>query len=212
MQLDRSDLIRKIKFLKPAISKADEQEQNVSDKIKALTHVHVKIDGDVCTMTAADTHCGKRVILNKPPQLLLEGEEKTEPYQEFLIPRSTFEAFQTLCEKHKARFEKLSKIDHSLKVIDIFSDVLESHKDRLEYLQPVGVTFPNLDTLFFANGSPVQDIKINSLTVIDALKEFNNHVEVTFSGQNGPVYMCTEDKTYQAFFMPVSQKVDDEKD
>lgn len=210
MQLDRAKFIKAIKFLKPAVSKADEQEQNVSAKIKVLTHIHVKIDGDVCTMTASDSHCGKRVILNKPPQLLLEEKHTEIEDGEYLIPRATAEAFDVLCQKHKARFEKSAKIDHSLKNIDIFSDSLESHKDVNRYEQPVGVTYPNLDTLFYANGSDVQNMKVNPLILIDALKEFHNIVEITFSGPNGPVYMRTEDLTYQAFFMPVQTKGDDE--
>ena len=205
MQLNRSELIKAIKFLKPAISKADELEQQVSDKIKALTHVHVKIDGDVCQLTAADGHCGKRVLLNRPTQLELEGDGPEIEDGEFLIPRATLEAYETLLIKHKSRFEKSARIDHSLKLIDIFSDSLESHKDKIEYLQPVGVHFPEIDQLFFANAEPVQNIKINYMTAIDALKEFNDHVEVTFSGENGAIYIATEDKTYQAFFLPVQR-------
>ena len=47
------------------------------------------------------------------------------------------------------------------------------------------------------------------MRVIDALKEFNNHVDVSFSGENGTVYMATEDLTYQAFFLPVPVKKSD---
>lgn len=209
MQLDRSELLKAIKFLKPAISKADQSEQNVSDQIKALTHVRVKIEDDVCTMTASDGYCGKRVILNKPPQLLLEGEPEKPENIQCLIPRATLEAFETLCQKHKSKFEKLSKIDHSLKMVDIYPDALESHKDRLEYSQPVGIHFPDLDQLFFASGAPVQDIKVNPLIVIDALKEFHGSVEITFSGANRPVHIKTEDLTFQAFFLPVKGVEDD---
>ena len=160
MQLDRSKLIKAIKFLKPAISKADEAEQKISDKIKALTYIHVRIDEGKCIMTAADGHMGKRVILERSPQLLLEPTEQ-DPDQEFLIPRATIEAFETLCQKHKARFEKLAKIDHSLKFVDIFSDSLESHKNVITYEQPVGIRFPDIDGFFFANKSSVMNIRIN---------------------------------------------------
>jgi hypothetical protein len=204
MQLDRSVLLKAIKFLKPAISKADEEEQKHSDKIKALTHVHVRIDAGKCIMTAGDGTCGKRVHLKRPSQLVLVGKEEKTPDQEYLIPRATIEAFETLCQKHKAKFEKSAKIDHSLKLIDIFDTSLESHKNVIRYEQPIGLEYPDLDQFFFANKEPVTDIKFSSGVVIDCLKEFGCHVEISFAGQREAVYICNDGAEYEAFFMPVS--------
>ena len=204
MLLDRSEMIKAIKFLKPAILKADESEQNTSDKIKALTHVHVKIEGDFCTMTAGDGYCGKRVILNHPSQLMLDEEKENEDGQ-FLIPRATLEAFETLCSKHKAKLEKSSRIDHSLKFIDIFPDALESHKDRIEYNQPVGVVYPEIDRFFHTGADPVEHLDANACVAIDALKEFTGNIQITFSGEDGPVYIQTEDMMFQAFFMVIER-------
>jgi len=209
MLLDRSEMIKAIKFLKPAILKADESEQDTSEKIRALTHVHVKIEGDVCTMTAGDGHCGKRVILNHLAQLMLETEEKEIHDGNFLIPRATLEAFETLCSKHKAKLEKSSRIDHSLKFIDIFPDALESHKDRIEYNQPVGVVYPEIDRFFHTGADPVEHLNVNAGVVIDALKEFTCNIQITFSGEDGPVYIQTEDMTFQAFFMVQKRENDD---
>ncbi|NIA29476.1 MAG: hypothetical protein GWP06_06135 [Actinobacteria bacterium] len=157
-------------------------------------------------MTAYDGYCGKRVVLEKPQQLEIEPKWEENEDGEFLINRETAEAFEILCTKHKAKFEKVSRRDHSLRLIEIGPFSLDSHKDTLNYLQPVGIHFPNIDPLFFASKKPVQNITFNSMRVLDAMKEFNNHVDVSFSGENGPVYVCTEDLTYQAFFMPVVTK------
>ena len=209
MQLNREKFIKAIKFLKPAILKADQEEAEISEKIKERTFIHVKFDEGKCQLTTYDGYCGKRVILEKPQQLEIDQKEDDDEHASFLIPRETAEGFEVLCIKHKSKFEKASKRDHSLKLIEIGPYQLVSHKDINRYEQPIGIHFPNIDPLFFVNKAPVQDIKFNSMRVIDALKEFNNHVDVSFSGINGPVYMATEDLTYQAFFMPVTVKKSD---
>ena len=205
MQLDRSQLIKAIKFLKHAIM--------VSNRLDPLGHVHVKIEGDVCQLTASNHECGKRVILTKPQQLTHEKPYEPEPFQQYVIDKATLEAFEVLCTKHKQIFERAAKIDHSLKLIEIEPTKLTSSQTDIDYLQPIFEKkenqYPNLDVLFFANKEFVKDMKVNPLVVLDALKEFNNHVDVSFSGVNGPVYMATEDLTYQAFFMPVTVKKSD---
>ena len=140
MQLDRSQFLKAVKFLKPAIL--------VTEGTEPMTNVHVKIVADRCQLTAANGVCGKRVTLVTPAQIAFDETEKPDDDQEFMIDKATLESFETLCQKHKAIFERAAKADQTLKLIDIFSNVLESHKDRLNYIQPLG-TFKDIGSFFF---------------------------------------------------------------
>lgn len=200
MQLYREEFLKAIKFLKPAIL--------TDDRPDPLTCLHVKIDATTCVLTAGNYYIGKRVTLTSP--MIPEDIEKSgspQEYADFLIPLSTLLSFETLCLKHKAKFKDTT--DLSLKLIDIFKDRLESFKDFITYQQPITPPFPNLFKFFsleISNMAVVGKIRWKHDLMIDAMKEFDEVVEVYFNGETGHIYFKTESTNQEAFLMPCGEK------
>ena len=194
MQIDREQFLKAVKFLKPAML--------ISDYPDAKNYLHVKIEGDNCQLTTSDGHCGKRVTLTRCMQLAIDEDEPLDPDQGYLIDKATLEGFETICQKHKTKFAKKSKSDQSLRLIDISSQILESHEDALSYYQSK-LTFPEIDEYFEAKTSPVKSLKISPPIAIDVLKEFPGVVQMFFNGEEEAIYIRSHDITYQAFFMPI---------
>jgi len=210
MQLNRVEFLKAVKFLKPAIMKC---ANPVSE-----SHLHVVVDGPRCVMTAYNTHIGKRATLFKPmlPEDIEKAPEDIQEQAEFLINLPTLESFETLCQKHNGLFGKSG--DLSLKSIDIFPGRLESFKDFVKYEQPVGAIFPDIG-IFFSNPLGVYSMEFPNIAqhmvwnfenMIDCMKEFNGHVDVVFTGSEGPIYFKNENLNYEAVFMPVKRSVKDE--
>ncbi len=195
MKIDREQLLKAIKFLKPAIYQGENDDP--------MNFVHVSIDGDNCQLTACNGKIGKRVILTRSLQQDIEDDQEDNDALEYLIDKATLESFETLCQKHKAKIKPAAK-DQTLKLIRISSHTLTSFSDRIIYRQPA-CTFPDIDKYFQSGVSSVDYLHINSTYLIDALKEFNDVIEVKMSGTDGPIYMKSDDLTYQAFFLPVKQ-------
>jgi DNA polymerase III sliding clamp (beta) subunit (PCNA family) len=202
MKLDREQFIKAVKFLKPAIM--------VSEAEDSKNYVHVIIDQDKCQLTACDGAVGKRVTLIKPNQIdFVDNGRDLDDVKEYLIDKPMLEAFETLCQKHKKKLEKKmyrgakKDVDLSLKVIEISSNILISHRDELNYKQPT-CTYPDLNKYFQAYGERMTGLKANPQVVIDALKECpDSEVEFTFCGEGQAVFIETEDRLFQSFFMPV---------
>lgn len=194
MRLNRTELLNAIKFLKPAI---------LTGSTGSMSCLHVKIDEGKAILTAGNGFVGKRVLLLEPAQLDLIEEPEEPKHYEFMIPRSTLEGFETICQKHKARFK--DSPDQTLQIVDITPHFLESHKDKLEYFQPVE-SFPDLNGYFIGSGPiPATELLLQSEYAIDALKEFKGRVRMMLTGNSGHVQLSNFDESYQAFFMVMRQ-------
>lgn len=197
MKIDREELIRAIKFIKPAILMTEQEDTR--------NYVHVKIEAGKMQLTACNGYCGKRAILVQSTQIdFMEQQEEREG--EFLINKPTLESFETLCTKHKAIFEKAAKADASLKLVEIKDNELISCRDSISYNQPIG-HYPDIDRFFQYNRASTDRLLVDPKIMLDIFKEFGHGaVEINFSGEIDPVYVQQGDLTYQAFFMPCGEQ------
>ena len=197
MKLDRTELLKAIKFLKPAIMESEEPN--------ALEYVHVKTIGERCQLTAGNKHCGKRATLFTPQQLTFDEKEELED-MEFMIDKPILEAYEKLLSKHKTAFSKAVKTDNTLNYIRISPFMLESHKDTLRYNQPK-FSYPDLDKFFVEGNYETNDFTLDPVIAIDAMKEFVGDVQISFAehreypGHIERVYMQSKSGEYQAFFL-----------
>lgn len=207
MKLNRQQFIKAISFLKPAILKSDEPV--------AESHLHVVVDGPMCVLTSYNTKIAKSVTLFKPVMPKdIEGDEEIQETDDFLINLPTLESFETMCKKHKQKFD--GKKDLSLSSIDIFSNKLESHKDFIKYEQPIGTRFPDMSGLF--DISPQYDgVNFDGLDyhmvwdyelMLAVMKEFGGHIDVVFTSTEGPIYFkrgVDGIEKFEAVFIPVKR-------
>lgn len=192
MILDREQLIKAIKFLKPAIF--------VSDTSTALCYVHVKVENETCYLTSSNYGCGKRVTLQKPPQIAFDEKETPIEDQEFLIDRDIIDGYLAILQSHKKTFDKTS--DRSLKLVEIGPTELKSFTKTITHRQP-GIVYPDLESQFFANMEEVDRIHIDPMVLIDVLKEFPGIAEIKFAGTEDAAYVKSGD--FEAFFNLESQ-------
>lgn len=200
MNLDRLEVLGMIGFIKHVIPDSEETGKNC---------LFIRIEGDKVICTGGGEHAAKKVVLIRH-QDMEEGSKKKVP-ENFMIPKGTLEAFETLLLKHKKKCKKLAKNDPSHLYIDITNDELESHGVVLKYPQPE-YQFKDLEPLFENNKAPVEKLFLYSGDVSNVMAGFkkSKQVETIFSGEDcGPIHFIQKDTDYQAILIPPPEE--DEK-
>lgn len=198
MQLERNEFLKAFNFLKPVMG----SDKNAEDY---RNYVHVRIDGVICTMTALNFRCGKRITLEKPDIPIdieadqIESNTDIAEQYDFLINRSNLESFATLCQKHKAKLEKAARKDLTLKFIEIFPNRLESHKTTIRYMQPIGVVFPDKTSYFHTEIFSPEKIQLDTDHMIDVMRGFETNALFYFGSGEFPLSIQSPCKNRMAF-------------
>lgn len=119
---------------------------------------------------------------------------------EFLISKPVFAAFETLCQKHKAKLADRVKRDITLGFIDILPKKLESHTSFIEN-PPAHADFPDVNMHFEMQKEPISELYALPDSIACAVKGLDKFAKTEISLSRDLVFIEQYSGAYQAWFL-----------